>query len=84
MFDDLPKLKRQVERLRTESDKAAGAYEQLLKRIRDEFGCKTLRDAEAKLAELQQQEIEALSRYNTKRKKFDKRWKQILRELKDD
>jgi len=49
-------LKTRIERRKQERDKAKGAYGQVMKQIQDEFGCKTLEQAEKLLTKMQKQQ----------------------------
>lgn len=79
MFDDLQELKRKVEGLQREHDRAAGARDQLMKRLKAEFGCSTLEEAEALLERLQVEEREAARKYTARKKKFEKEFGPVLR-----
>lgn len=56
--EQLLSIKRRIESLRSEQSKAEGAYQQTMKDIEREFGCKTLPDAEKLSKQLQQQATE--------------------------
>lgn len=80
--DDYQRLVRQVESLRQQRDKAEGALQQLLKRLKEEFGCKTLVEAKRKLKELEDEERVGYKAYQEAREEFDKKWKGKLEGLK--
>lgn len=52
--DELLQLKRRIEQAKTDSSRAAGAEEQLLKRLKEEFGCDSIEAAKQRLDELDQ------------------------------
>jgi predicted negative regulator of RcsB-dependent stress response len=86
-FDDFQQTKRDVEKLSRETNEAIGAEKQLLKRAREEFGCKSLEHAERLLEDLGMEEREAYKLYNRKMVMFKKKFKKTLRKLrrgKDD
>jgi outer membrane protein TolC len=82
VLDDFDKLKAKVERLKAEKERAEGARDQLLRTLKEEFGCKSLQEAEALLAKLQSEETAALKKYNSYRTRFEKRWRKVLRKVK--
>ena len=49
-------LKTRIEKRKQERDKAKGAYGQVMKQIQDEFGCKSLEQAEKLLTKMQKQQ----------------------------
>jgi len=56
IIDKALELKTRIERRKQERDKAKGAYGQVMKQIQDEFGCKTLEQAEKLLTKMQKQQ----------------------------
>lgn len=58
-------LKRAVDDKQRASDKASGAFESLMKRLKTEFDCDSIDDAKAKLADLRKQEARADKEFNT-------------------
>jgi RecA-family ATPase len=75
VLDDFHNLEKKVEDLKRDRDVAKGALQLLLRRLRKEFGCKTLKEAKELLKTLQAQERKAMHRYTVERKKFDQKWK---------
>lgn len=53
------RLQRNVEEKKREADKAEGAFEAALKRLKDEFDCATAEDAKKLLAKLTREAEEA-------------------------
>jgi hypothetical protein len=56
--DDLLQLRKRIEQAKADSSRAAGAEEQLLKRLEEEFGCPSVEVAQSKLNELEQDVVE--------------------------
>lgn len=54
-FDEYQKRKAVVEEARREADRATGAREQTKKRLKDDFGCATVADAEKELARIEKE-----------------------------
>lgn len=79
--DDFQKLQRQVEQIREAKAKADGAVGEILKRLKKEFGCKSLAEAQRKLKELEQEERDQFVAYREARDEFDKKWKDKLGDL---
>jgi len=49
-------LKRKVEKYQKEQERAAGAYEQIMHCLLEEFECKTLKEAKRLLADMEKEE----------------------------
>jgi len=56
IIDKALELKTRIEKRKQERDKAKGAYGQVMKQIQDEFGCKSLEQAEKLLTKMQKQQ----------------------------
>ena len=56
--DKFLKMKQQVDQLKREKDRSEGALEQLVKELKSEFNCKTLKEARIERDRLQQEEQE--------------------------
>lgn len=80
-LDDLPSLQRKVERLKAKADKAAGAKDQILRRLRKEFGCKTMKEAKKLLEDLITKENQAAVKYSKEKKAFEKKHAKVLKEI---
>lgn len=52
-ISDFEGLKKKIEDAKTRKAKAEGALEQAMTRLKDEFGCSTIDEAEEKLKQLQ-------------------------------
>lgn len=70
--DDLATLRTKLERLRKESDKAQGAYDQVMAQIKERHGCATLEEAEKKLKGMESKAVAAEEEFQTALKKFMK------------
>ncbi len=81
MLDGLEALKRKVDQLRANKEQAQGALNQLLKRIKEEFGCKNLQEAETKLLELEEEERTEAKEYSRVKERFERRHKEALSTL---
>lgn len=77
-LDDLPAVRRKVERLQQRSDQAKGALRHLMARLKEEFGCSTVQEAKAMLVELQAEEQAASEAYVRQYRKFKAKWKTVL------
>lgn len=77
-LDDFSELLRRVEKLRSEKDRAAGAYQQLMSRLKKEYGCKTLKQAKRLLARLRSEEDSARERCEKELAAFKARWPDLL------
>lgn len=64
-------LKKKVERLKTEKDKAQGAADQLKKRLLDEFDCSTVAEAKQLLAKLERETNEAEKKFQKSYREFE-------------
>jgi len=71
-------LKSNVERLRRESDRAEGALEQLMARLKEEYGCKTLSDAKELAGKLENEAAEATRKFNKELEEFEEEWSEVL------
>lgn len=78
IFDDLPEVMRRVEKDRSERDQAQGALNQILKEIRQKFGCKNLTEAKGKREEEMDEVLATLKVYNIKWAKAKKRWPHLF------
>jgi len=80
-LEQYQKLKKQVETLRSEAERAAGRLDQLMKQLGDEFGCKTLDEATAKLRALEVERTKAEQVFDKKYKLFQAEWGEQLKEV---
>ena len=69
------KLKQEVENTKAEADRAQGALDQLLTRLKEEFDCSSLKEAKAKLAELEAKKKKAESVFEKVLADYEEKWK---------
>ena len=72
--DQYRKLKREVETAKSEADRAQGALDQLLTRLKDEFDCDDLKEAKTKLAELEGKMVKAEASFTTAMTTYQEKW----------
>lgn len=77
-LQEFQQLKDDVDRLRREADKAAGAYDEQMKRLKSEFDCDSIEQAEKMLADLEKQEAKAVKAYERSKASFDEQWGEVL------
>jgi predicted transcriptional regulator len=75
---EFQQLKSDISRLRREADKAAGALSEQMKRLKEEYGCGTIKEAEALLKKLNVQADECEAKFRKLLKKFEDNWADIL------
>lgn len=84
-LDDFHNLIKEVEALERTHSKDEGAMAQMLKELREKYGCKTLEEAKKKCKEAQDERIGWLKKYNRSYVQFRKdlrRYKKLLRKVK--
>lgn len=69
------KLKSDVDEAKTESDRAKGALDQLMVRLKDEFECTTVKEAKVLLQRLQFEKETAQATLDKASKEYKKKWK---------
>jgi hypothetical protein len=74
--EEFDNLKRRVEKLQSERDKAAGVLEQLKEQLKKEFGLSSIKEAKALLRELEHEREEAEKQFNKDLKAFEKEWEE--------
>lgn len=74
------KLKSQVDQLQRDSDRAAGALSSMMKRLEEEFQCKTLEEAESLSSQLKQEVGQAEAKFNEALEQFEEEWGETLDE----
>ena len=72
------KLKADADRLRQEASRAEGALEQLMGRLKDEFGFTTLRQAERAAKKLAAESAEAEREFDRELDEFEREWSEVL------
>lgn len=73
---DLLALRQRVEKLRSERDRARGALEQTMLRLKTEFKCSTLPAAEKLLKQYKAERADAAEAFDNAMAKFEKEWNQ--------
>ena len=73
--DQYRKLKREVETAKSEAERARGAFEQVTSRLKSEFGCASIKEAKAKLLELEEVRDTAQQEFSSALDAYQKRWK---------
>jgi len=74
-------LKAKVEKLQREADKAEGVHAEQMRRLRQDFNCKTLEDAVAKQNDLEKKLQAEEKKLQKMTDKFEKDWGSVLEEL---
>lgn len=69
------RLKEQSDKAKTEVDKATGALEEQLSKLKSEFGLDTLNEAKLKLEEMDASIVELEGRYNKLLTDLETKWK---------
>ncbi len=72
------RLKTTVDRLQREHDRAEGALAQQMERLESDFGCKTLKAAEAKAKKLEAEAAGAEREYGEALSEFEEKWSNVL------
>lgn len=73
--DQYRRLKREVEQAKAEAERAQGALEQLMKRLKEEFECEDIKSAKKLLAELQEKKEKAERAFDRALKDYELKWK---------
>lgn len=77
-------LRAKVQEAQGDVDRARGALDQMLKQLRDEFGCKDLEAADRKAKLLEEQAEAAEEEYNDALQAFEEEWGEVLKELPEE
>lgn len=78
VLDDLPALKRKLESFQKKHYQAKAVLDQLMLRLKKEFGCDTIDQAKVKLEELKKKERILTKKYVKAKAAFEKKWKEFL------
>ncbi len=73
-LDDFMQLQRDVQQLQQNHDKAAGALDQLMKQLRKEHGCKTLKEGRTLLEKAITERQEIYEKYVAAKAEFQTKW----------
>lgn len=68
-------LKEEVENAKTAAARAAGALDSLKTRLKEDFDCASLEEAEKKLKELEEKKARTQSAFEKAMKDYEKKWK---------
>ncbi len=74
------RLKKDVETAQQRKDRAQGALDQLMKTLEEDFNCSTLKQAQKKLTNLQEQEKDAKEDFVEAIEDFEEKWEEKLQE----
>ena len=72
--EEFNRLKKHAEDKRNEVAMAEGGLKQVMSDLKENFGCETIEQAQAKLAELELQEKAAETAYNTELEAYKTKW----------
>ena len=78
LSQELIELQQEVDEAQKKADRAQGAYEQVMKQIKDEFACDSLEKAENALKKLKAKEIKAKEEFEEELDAFRTKWEDIL------
>ena len=73
-IDKMMLLKKKIEKLGQEKERAKGSVDQLLKMLKEKFGCSSLKKAKVVLKEKKIELEELENRYEKEEEKFMDRW----------
>jgi len=73
--DQFKRLRKEVEDARTEADRAQGALDQLMSRLKEEFDCSDLKSAKKLLEELRAKKERAAAAFDKAARDYEKKWK---------
>ena len=76
--EEYQKLKKRVETVRREHDKAQGALEQTMKRLKEEFDCDSLKEARQLHKRLKREAAEAAEKFDGALAEFQEKWEGVL------
>lgn len=68
-------LKQEMETAKSEADRAQGQLDQLMTRLKEDFGCATLKEAKAKLEELEKEKATAEKAFEKALRAYEMEWK---------
>lgn len=70
------KLKADVTAAKADADRAQGALDQLMVRLKDEFECDTVKQTKAKLRELTEETEKAEKEFSKSLAEYERKWKE--------
>lgn len=71
---EFKRLKQQVDGAKTARDQATGQLEASMQRLKDEFDCDSLKDAERTVKKLKTEANQAETKYNSAMEEFEEAW----------
>ena len=74
LLDRYQKMKRKADELRREADRAEGALEQLMEKLKEDFDCDTLEEAEQLSKRLEKEAKEAEEQFDVAVEEFEEEW----------
>ena len=77
-IDSVMELKKKVEKLKQEKERAKGRVEQLLKTLEEKFGCSNLTDARALLKRKKRALSKLENEFNERESAFREKWRDKL------
>ncbi len=78
--EKLARIKKTIDRTQRESDKAAGELRSIMQRIRTEFGCSTIKEAQSKLEKMLSKEKALSKTLNKQLRRFEAKHSAILKD----
>lgn len=73
--DQYRKLKQEVEDAQSKAERAKGALDQLLKRLKEEFDCGNVKEAKKLLKQFEQERDEARAAFQKAMENYEESWK---------
>lgn len=73
-IERLGKLRKKVDALQRDSDRAQGVLDQTLKQLREEFGCDSIEEGEKLLKKLEKKEASARAAFEEALAEFEEKW----------
>jgi predicted transcriptional regulator len=67
-------LKKKSEAAQTKADEAKGAYDQVMKQLKEDFDCTTLAEAKKKLKNLQAKEQKLTKEFDEAVETYEEKW----------
>jgi hypothetical protein len=77
-IEDYQRLSQQIDKLKEQQARDKGALEQVLARLDEEFGCKTLEQAKAVLSKLEKDNAKLIHTADQQLAEFKERWRDVL------
>lgn len=74
-------LRKKCEDLKSQADRAAGALEQRMKELANEFGCNSVEEGQKLLAQMSKDLEEKENTYKTKLAEFKEKWEKELEKI---